>query len=268
MNIQTLLHSIEKVDTDVQDRFSPRRKVLKDFFNMGSKITLAALPLAFGSLFAKAYGKVPEDVLGVLNFGLSLEYFEFTYYDTALNTSGLTNTKDNLTVIRDHERQHVKFLTEAIKGAGGTPVSIGKYDFTAKGNFPDVFSNYKTFLYVAQGFEDTGVRAYKGQAGNLLNAKPVLQAALQLHSVEARHAAHIRFARRMNGFDTNVRPWIVGNENSKGTPLEGVYKNEDNHIQAGIDISQFKVGDADTSGFDEPLTKDEVLEIVKPFFVG
>jgi Ferritin-like domain len=267
MKIQTIINAIEIADKDVQDRFSPRRKVLKDFFNMGAKFTVAALPLAFGSLLAKAYGKVPDAVLDVLNFGLSLEYFEFTYYDTALKIAGLVNPKDNLGVIRDHERQHVHFLTEAIKASGGTPVTIGKYDFTAKGTFPDVFSNYKTFLHVAQAFEDTGVRAYKGQAGNLLKAKPILQAALQLHSVEARHAGHIRFARRMNGFDTNVRPWIVGDENSKGTPLAAVYKGESNHIQAGVDISQFKVGDADTSGFDEPLSKDEVLAIVKPFWI-
>jgi hypothetical protein len=269
MDIQTIVTAIQTIDSNAQDRFSPRRKVLKDFFNTGAKITVAALPLAFGTFIAKAYdGKVSNEALDILNFGLTLEYFEFTYYDTALNTAGLVNPKDNLTVIRDHERQHVHFLTEAIKAAGGTPVTLGKYDFTAKGSFPDVFTNYKTFLYVAQGFEDTGVRAYKGQAGNLINAKPVLQAALQLHSVEARHAAHIRMARVMNGFDTQVRPWIVGNEHSAGTPLAAVYAGEDNHVQAGVDISQFKVGDADTSGFDEPLSKDEVLAIVKPFFAN
>ena len=235
---------------------------------MGSKITLAGLPLAFGSLLAKAYGKVPDAVLDILNFGLTLEYFEFTYYNSALGMPSLVKPADKLTVIRDHERQHVHFLTEAIKAAGGTPVTVGKYDFTAKGSFPDVFSNYKTFLYVAQGFEDTGVRAYKGQAGNLLNAKPVLQAALQLHSVEARHAAHIRMARRMNGFDSDVRPWIVGDDHSASTPLAAVYKGEDNHVQAGIDVADFKVGDAATSGFDEPLTKDQVLNIVKPFFAS
>ena len=268
MNILTIINEIGNMDTEMQDRFSPRRKVLKDFFNKGSRITLAALPLAFGSLLAKAYGKVPDAVLDVLNFGLTLEYFEFTYYDTALGMANLVNPKDKLTVIRDHERHHVHFLTQAIKAAGGTPVTLGKYDFTAKGTFPDVFSNYKTFLHVAQGFEDTGVRAYKGQAGNLLTAKPLLQAALQLHSVEARHAAHIRMARRMNGFDTDVRPWIVGNDHSAGTALAAVYKGEDNHVQAGVDVARFNLGDAATSGFDEPLTKDEVLNIVKPFFAN
>jgi hypothetical protein len=45
---------------------------------------------------------------------------------------------------------------------------------------------------LAQAFEDTGVRAYKGQAGNVMSNKTVLQAALQIHSVEARHASQVR----------------------------------------------------------------------------
>ena len=53
----------------------------------------------------------------------------------------------------------------------------------------DVFSNYKTFLAVSQALEDTGVRAYKGQAGNLKSSDEILTVALQIHSVEARHAA-------------------------------------------------------------------------------
>ncbi len=35
------------------------------------------------------------------------------------------------------------------------------------GPYADAFSNYDLFLTVAQAFEDTGVRAYKGQAGKM-----------------------------------------------------------------------------------------------------
>ena len=41
-------------------------------------------------------------------------------------------------------------------------------------------------------FEDLGVAAYKGQAGNLMASDEILTAALQIHSVEARHAAEVR----------------------------------------------------------------------------
>ena len=47
-------------------------------------------------------------------------------------------------------------------------------------------------MVLAQAFEDTGVRAYKGQAGNLISNSAYLTAALQIHSVEARHASYIR----------------------------------------------------------------------------
>ena len=41
-------------------------------------------------------------------------------------------------------------------------------------------------------FEDLGVAAYKGQAANLIENDAILTAALQIHSVEARHAAEVR----------------------------------------------------------------------------
>ena len=40
--------------------------------------------------------------------------------------------------------------------------------------------------------EDTGVAAYAGQGPNMLQ-RPYVKAALSIHSVEARHAAWIRF---------------------------------------------------------------------------
>ena len=43
-------------------------------------------------------------------------------------------------------------------------VAKPQFDFTAGGRFGDVFSNFNTFLALSQAFEDTGVRAYKGQA--------------------------------------------------------------------------------------------------------
>ena len=54
-----------------------------------------------------------------------------------------------------------------------------------------MFSNFETFATLSATFEDLGVAAYKGQAGTLLGT-PVLTTALQIHSVEARHAAAVR----------------------------------------------------------------------------
>ncbi|HXI00411.1 MAG TPA: ferritin-like domain-containing protein [Sphingobacteriaceae bacterium] len=273
MNIINVIEEIEKVDNDVSERLSPRRKAIKNFLNIGSKIALSAVPLALGGLFKKAYGQqLPDKILEVLNFALTLEHLEHRFYQTAINTPKLIPSgKDNIIVIRDHERSHVKFLQNTITSSGGTPVAEAKYDFTGKGMFPNVFSDYKEFLTVAQAFEDTGVSAYKGRAGDLMKSNAILKAALQIHSTEARHAAHIRFARRLAGYDPVIKPWIVGNDNTSGTPLGPIYKEEDDNTQALIkltNINGFDLGHGDTASFDEPLEKGEVMKIVAPFFAS
>lgn len=88
-----------------------------------------------------------------------------------------------------HEAAHVEFLKGAL---GKAAVKKPEADFTAGGKYADVFSNFDTFLTLSQTFEDLGVAAYKGQAGNLMANGDILTAALQIHSVEARHAAEVR----------------------------------------------------------------------------
>ena len=219
MNLSNIFQEIENVDEEIYDRVDQRRDVVKNFFKFGSKVALASMPVALGGLLNKAYGRVPGRILDILNFALTLEHLEYRFYETAMNTPNLLPAKDNLNIIRDHERAHVKFLQDTITQSGGTPVAEGKYDFTAKGTFPNVFTDYKEFLSVAQAFEDTGVGAYKGQASNIKRSNDILEAALRIHSVEARHAAHIRFVRLKSGYDAAVRPWIIGNDHSKGTPV-------------------------------------------------
>ena len=63
--------------------------------------------------------------------------------------------------ISAHETAHVALL-ESVLGANAVPKPT--FDFTAGGTF-DPFGNYDIFKALSQGFEDTGVRAYKGQAG-------------------------------------------------------------------------------------------------------
>jgi uncharacterized protein YbjT (DUF2867 family) len=59
-----------------------------------------------------------------------------------------------------------------------------------------------------------GVRAYKGQAANLISNNAVLEAALRIHSVEARHAAHLRYMRRNSQVPGGWKreAWITGKE--------------------------------------------------------
>jgi len=282
MNLQNILTEIEKTDPEVYDRLDTRRNVMKSFAKTSGKIALAALPFALGSMFQKAYGSptTPTDViLDTLNFALTLEYLEANFYIKAV-ASGIIPSGDalnSLTVIRDHENEHVTFLKTAITAAGGTPVSFtaSNFDFTAKGTFPNVFSDYGTLLAVAQTFEDTGVRAYKGQAPNLISNNDYLTAALQIHSVEARHAAHLREMRKMANLlvpsGVDVKPWITLNQSGIGTSaVQASYDGEENVTQAGVMITNIggqKISAAAASeAFDEPLTKDQITAIVTPFF--
>lgn len=274
MNIINILEEIEKVDGDVYERLSPRRAAMKQFYSLGSKVAVAAVPLALGSMFKKAYGQTSSTVVEVLNFALTLEYLEYYFYQTGAATANLipvgTPAVAAINTIRDHELAHVNLLKGAITGLGGTPVSFvaTQFDYTAKNTFPTVFSNYPIFLAVAQAFEDTGVRAYKGQAPNLMSNPGVLQTALQIHSVEARHASHIRQMRKApaGGGVTALKPWITGANDSGVPQVNAVYAGEDNVTQAGVNIPGLGVSvSAATESFDEFLVKADVLAIASLF---
>lgn len=277
MNLQNILNDIESVDPEFYERTSERRTAFKHFGTIGKRLSLAALPFALGSMFQKAYGQTTTGVLGVLNFALQLEYLEANFYIKGVATTGLIPAgaaTTALTSIRDHESAHVNFLKTAITAAGGTPYSYtaANFDFTAKGTFPDVFTNYNTFLAVAQALEDTGVRAYKGQAPNLMGAsnRAYLTAALNIHSVEARHASHIRQMRAALGVP--VKPWITGVVSGIDARTNGNYVGEDVTVQAGVTITGLASvsgnisAAAATESFDEPLTKEQVVALVTPFF--
>ncbi|OYX92565.1 MAG: dessication-associated protein, partial [Sphingobacteriia bacterium 35-40-5] len=226
----------------------------------------------------KAYAQTAStEVEAVLQFALTLEYLEAEFYTKGVAAAGLVPAGAALgaiTTIRDHENQHVAFLKTALMSLGKTPVSKPTFDFSAgngsnTGPFANVFSNYDTFLAVAQTFEDTGVRAYKGQAPALIGSGGVLTAALNIHSVEARHAAHIRQMRKARG--ANIKPWITGQDTGIGAIVQASYAGEELEDQAGIKITgingQMISASAATEAFDEPLTKAQILAIVDPFIV-
>ena len=277
MNILNILDEIEKVDGEIYERLNPRRSAMKDFFNMGKKISMAALPLAMGSMFQKAYGQAtPSGVTDVLNFALSLEYLEYHLYNHALVAApGLAIPSGAplaaLTTIRNHESAHVELLKGALKTSARAEITYAMTDFTAGGTFPLVYNDYVTFLKVALGFEDTGVRAYKGQA-TALKGNAVLTTALQIHSVEARHASHIRQMLAANGA-TGLKPWVslgagdISNDTGVSA-VDAVYARENTDVQAGITITGIASGvtkKAAAESFDEALSKAEVVTIANLF---
>lgn len=263
MNLQSIFAELEQVDSEFFDRLEhvSRRGL---FSSLTKKTVAIAAPSILASALTSAYGQssaLPDNVVDVLNFALTLEYLEYRFYDIGTNLTMIPSQyKPAFELIRRHEQLHVNLLKMVL---GSKAIPEPKFDFSAKGNFPDTFTNFQTFAAVSQAFEDTGVRAYKGQAPNLMNAKPILETALQIHATEATHAARVRFLRGQKGWIPLASP--------SGLPpaAAGVYMGEDNVTQKNINLQGILNGlvpvEGVTEAFDEPLTKDQVLAIVKPF---
>ncbi|MGI8583289.1 MAG: ferritin-like domain-containing protein [Chitinophagaceae bacterium] len=291
MNLLNVIDEIEKIDPEVYDRLDGRRAAMKKFISFSGKVAMTAVPVALGTMLNKSYGQsVSQQILDVLNFALTLEYLEAEFYVTGLAVSGLIPGGDDrnaFQTISTHEAQHVAFLRSTIISLGGMPVAKPSFDYSAgntasagnnsmTGPFANVFTSYATYLAVSQTFEDTGVRAYKGQAGFLISSNEILRAALRIHSVEGRHASHVREIRRRNGLlvpaGVLLQPWITLNQSGIASAVvQPSYNGEELTTQAGVNIvgiNGFDITSEDASeAFDEPLTKAQVLAIVDPFIV-
>ena len=137
-----------------------------------------------GPFVRKALAMSGGGDVDILNFALTLEYLESTFYKEAKTRAKASGElKSLINLLADDEKQHVDALTATIKQLGGKPVPEPKFDFA--------YNNTAGFLKLAQTFEDTGVSAYNG-AGPMIESKEVLGAAGSIVQVEARHAAAIR----------------------------------------------------------------------------
>lgn len=257
-----------------------RRDSFGQFGTLGKNLATAALPFGIGAMVlgsnkanaasAAFLAETAETPTQALQLALTLEYLEAEYYHTGMQTAGLIPAEDRAAFakILQHEEDHVTFLRN---GLGSNAVAKPTFDFTggmgAAGGGPfNPFGDYATFLALAQAFEDTGVRAYKGQAGNLMSTPDLLQAALQIHSVEARHASMVRRIRGQKG-------WIVGNDRGGLPPqAQPVYDGEQNTMQAGFNTASVQGSPAipaaaGAESFDEPLTGAQATSIASLFIV-
>jgi len=149
----------------------------------GAVLGSAALAAALASPNRAIAASSSADV-DILNYALVLEYLQASFY-TEAELAGALSGKSALADrhLGGVERAHVK----AIQGAlGSAAVKSPSFDFQGTTEAP------RAFLKTAVALEDLAVSAYKGQLP-LIRSAQVLAAAVSIHSVEARHAAWMRF---------------------------------------------------------------------------
>jgi len=120
----------------------------------------------------------------ILNYALTLEYLQAAFYTEAEQVRALRGrARRAVEVVGAVERAHVTAFRDALGRA-----AVARPTF----NFRGVTENQTQFLRTAVAFEDLAVAAYKGQAPRLAS-DALLAVAVSIHSVEARHAAWMRY---------------------------------------------------------------------------
>ncbi|GAC1383708.1 MAG: hypothetical protein NVSMB42_00760 [Herpetosiphon sp.] len=170
-----------------------RRNALKGVGAALAALTVASVnPIANGQAFAASTLQGLSD-LDILNFALTLEHLEATFYKMAVASGKLSGQALTiLTAIGDHENQHVAALTSVITKLGGTPAAAA-----AKYNFGSMASQAE-ILATAETLEGVGVGAYTGAAPLIKDRAGILPSAASIEQVESRHFAAIRFLRNEN----------------------------------------------------------------------
>lgn len=128
-------------------------------------------------------------VTDVLQFALTLEHLEATFYHQALakmdneefEKAGFESwVRGRFAQIGMHEKTHVDFLTAAL---GSSAVAACKYKFP--------YTDPKSFAILSVMLEGVGTSAYLGAAHLLDSAPSVLTAAGAILTTEARHASWV-----------------------------------------------------------------------------
>lgn len=213
MNTPALNHAMHQFSVAT----STRRRLLAAAGITVAGAALATLPLAATAQMDSTPMAGEEMMFAspvdVLNYALTLEHLEATFYRDGLAMLGEAeftglgyqpSVHAALMTIGDNEATHVATLTQVITDLGGEPVAEAMYDFG--------YTDAAGFLQVAQALEDTGVAAYQGAAQYLIEEDALLTAALTIHGNEARHAAYLALLNGTSPFPESFNPTLTPDE--------------------------------------------------------
>jgi hypothetical protein len=152
---------------------------------MGGGAVLAALaPEALAGT-----GRPPRSFgagnIGILNYALTLEYLESTFYDQAVASGAIKDPGLHALAmkIKADEAAHVAFLRKALGHKAAKKPSF---------DFGETVTNQTKFAETSFALENTGVSAYFGQALNI-KGDAYVKDAVSIMTVEARHSGAIGY---------------------------------------------------------------------------
>ncbi|KAK5449592.1 hypothetical protein LTS15_008667 [Exophiala xenobiotica] len=149
----------------------------------------AGLTLAAPVDIARRGSKFSEVDITILQFALTLEHLENTFYQEAFNTFQLQDFIDagfseeffiNLQFIAFDESTHVSVLQSALSSAGVAPVQACEYSFPV--------SDVASFVTLSAVLESIGTSAYLGAAG-FVGSRDILTIAASIMATEGLHTS-------------------------------------------------------------------------------
>ncbi|ETI29518.1 hypothetical protein G647_01971 [Cladophialophora carrionii CBS 160.54] len=159
-------------------------------FTLSALSTLfAGLTLAHPVDLAKRTGRFSEVDITILQFALTLEHLENTFYREAFATFQLQDFLNvgfdeefflNLQFIAADESAHVDFLIAAIQSAGVAPVQPCQYKFPV--------TDVASFVTVSAILESIGTSAYLG-AAPFISSREILTVAASIMATEGLHTS-------------------------------------------------------------------------------
>lgn len=263
---ETVLESAPASDT------LSRREAIASAAGQSSRAIAAlgfgAIPLALAAMARSASAQTTTDLMDALQFLLLVTQMQQELHIRAASSSGFIPSTDTnvMAAMRIQDGLQGQSIGSTISALNGIPNDKPTFDWTAKGAFPGfnfVSGQYPTYQIIAQGLEDLGVRAFKGQIARMTANTIVMTQTSTLGSVQGRHAAELR---RIRG----KKAWITGNSRDDlPAVFQPVYNGEEATVHAGADSAPLAAANGGTSAvteaFDEPLTKAQANAVISLF---